>query len=168
MQNVEIKAKYPDLEKGRGIAREIGAKFEKNYHQTDTYFNVLKGRFKLREFETEAAQLIFYQRPNQTEVKLSEYHIYPVGDPSQLKVILQASLGVWQVVEKWRDVFWYDEVRIHLDRVQDLGTFLEFEGLLSQPSDGPAVEEKVKWLIGQFGIPVLDLIDMSYSDMKLN
>ena len=71
MQNVEIKAKYPDLEKGRGIAREIGAKFEKNYHQTDTYFYVLKGRLKLREFETEAAQLIFYQRPNQAEVKLS-------------------------------------------------------------------------------------------------
>jgi len=165
MQNIEIKAKYEDLDRAENIARKVGANFESSIHQLDTYFFVNNGRLKLREISTGTNQLIYYVRPNQAGPKTSAYHIYPVEAPKQLKKILAAALGIWKSVEKQREVYLFDEVRIHLDKVYSLGNFLEFEGVVSPESDKSKISEKVDWLISQFEIRNSDLIEVSYSDL---
>ena len=165
MQNIEIKAKYEDLERGENIAKKIGAKFESSIHQLDTYFMVKKGRLKLREILSSVNQLIYYNRQNEAGPKTSEYYIYPVEVPEQLKKMLGAALGIWKTVEKERLVYLFDEVRIHLDKVKGLGTFLEFEGVVSPGTDKSKIGEKVEWLISQFEIRNEDLIEVSYSDL---
>ena len=83
--------------------------------------------------------------------------------------MLGAALGIWKTVEKERVVYLFDEVRIHLDKVKSLGSFLEFEGVVSSGSDKRKIKEKVDWLISQFEIRNNDLIEVSYSDLiKLN
>jgi predicted adenylyl cyclase CyaB len=165
MQNIEIKAKYSNLSKAKLIAQEIGACFEGAQHQLDTYFNVKEGRLKLREIFSQESQLIFYVRPNETGVKLSEYVIYPVQNADHLKYILKSALGVKQIVEKQREIYLYEEIRIHLDQVKHLGNFLEFEGVISSSSDEDKVKAKVEMLVSFFHIPPSDFTAPSYSEL---
>lgn len=164
MQNIEIKARFLDLSKAKLIAEKIGATFEGTQVQIDTYFNVKNGRLKLRESSTLGAQLIYYERPDESGLKKSEYHIYPVSNASQLKLILASALGVWRVVEKQREVYWLEEVRIHLDEVKNMGNFVEFEGVILEDCNEAKVRAKVESLISHFQIPKLDFINFSYSD----
>lgn len=165
MQNIEIKARYLDLSNAKLIAEEIGASFEGTQFQTDIYFNVKTGRLKLRESTTQDFQLIYYERSNVSGLKTSEYEIYPVRNALQLKFILESALGVWRVIEKRRNVYWYEEVRIHLDEVKNMGNFIEFEGVVSEYSDLEKVQAKVASLISRFKIPNSDFIKFSYSDL---
>ena len=48
VQNLEIKARYADPERGGRLARELGAAPHGRLTQTDTYFNIRPGRLKLR------------------------------------------------------------------------------------------------------------------------
>lgn len=165
MQNIEIKARYEDLKKGEQVCKVIEARFENSYHQIDTYFRVKKGRLKLRQIDAGTNQLIYYQRPDVDQPKMSDYHIYAVADPDLLKAMLDGALGVWKVIDKQREVYWFDEVRIHLDRVAGLGNFLEFEGVLAENSPPEPTRKKVDELLLSFEIPARDLIDVSYSDL---
>lgn len=165
MQNIEIKARYAELDHARKIAREINAEPQGVYEQVDTYFFVKRGRLKLREISSQQTQLIFYYRPDEVGPKTSDYHIYPVERSEHLKRMLQSALGVWQVVEKQREVYWYDEVRIHLDQVTNLGSFVEFEGVLADSAKQTSVTGKVEFLISRFEIEKSDLIAASYSDL---
>jgi len=165
MQNIEIKAKYPSPEKGIVLAKSLGASDEGILHQIDTYFNVDRGRLKLREINDSEFQLIHYERPDEDGPKTSSYSIVPVPDPQALKAVLGQAIGIWKVVEKRRQLFLYDEVRIHLDHVTGLGDFLEFEGVIQHDASKDATHAKVEWLVNQFGLTSQDLLSGSYSDM---
>jgi len=165
MENIEIKAKYSDPERGIAIAQSIGASREGTLHQVDTYFNVDRGRLKLREINDSEFQLIFYERPDEEGPKTSTYQIVPVPDPKLLKTVLGQAIGVWKVVEKRRVLFLYEEVRIHLDHVSGLGDFLEFEGVVQSEASKDATRAKVDQLVIQFGLTSDDLLSGSYSDM---
>ena len=81
------------------------------------------GRLKLREIVGHSAQLIWYERPDSKEPKTSRYHLAEVGDADVVKAALGAGLGVRCVIKKRREIYLYCNVRIHLDRVDDLGEF---------------------------------------------
>lgn len=165
MKNIEIKARYPDLERAREIVRQLDARYEATYHQVDTYFYVQYGRFKLREFDDHPTQLIYYIRPDVAEPKASEYEIYPVTQAAQLKSMLSAALGVWKVVDKQREVYWVENVRIHLDQVRNLGNFLELEGVVKSKREASATETRVSKLLSLFHISKDALLTNSYSDL---
>lgn len=165
MQNIEIKATFPDREKGIALAKSLGASDEGSLHQVDTYFNVQRGRLKLREINDIESQLIYYERPDEDGPKTSAYEIVSVPDPVALKAVLDQSIGIWKVVEKHRLLFLYDEVRIHLDRVIGLGDFLEFEGVLNGESSTDATRAKVEYLATAFALSPADLLSGSYSDL---
>jgi predicted adenylyl cyclase CyaB len=89
----------------------------------------------------------------------------PVPDPEEKKRIFGASMGIKSVVRKERSLYLHEGVRIHLDRVDGLGSFLEFEAVL-----GPALSEeegraRVADLRARFGIGDEDVVPESYSDL---
>ncbi|RMF58842.1 MAG: CYTH domain-containing protein [Calditrichaeota bacterium] len=166
MQNIEIKASYPDLAKARALAEEEGGMLEGRFRQVDTYFRVEEGRLKLREISTGENQLIFYRRPDVVQPKLSDYHICPVSEPASLKRLLSDALGIVQVVDKEREVYWIEGVRVHLDDVRGLGTFLELEGVVEPPRDASVMRERVNRLLQVFEVSDAQLIQGSYADLQ--
>ena len=167
MINIEIKARYADLDKGRLIARDIGAAFEGTDNQVDTYFRTPNGLLKLRETSLGEDHLIYYEREKTRDPKVSDYDIYPVRDATALKKILRAALTVLVEVRKVRDIFILDNTRIHLDRVEGLGTFIEFEAVMNAGQPHASGEKKVRELLKLFEVPQDALIGGSYSDLLL-
>ena len=93
--------------------------------QRDTYFNAHNDRLKLREEEGAAPHLIAYERADQAGQRESRYRIVEVVRAGELKASLAAALGIKVVVAKERRLFlWGSNVRIHLDQVEELGSFL--------------------------------------------
>jgi predicted adenylyl cyclase CyaB len=166
-RNVEIKARLRDLEQARRVAAELSGGPPEVLRQTDTYFRCAAGRLKLRQFSDAAAELIAYARPNEVSPRTSQYRIVPVVDGESLRDALSMSLGVLVVVAKEREVSHYKNVRIHLDRVEHLGTFLEFEAVLEPAAHQSEGEALVRELTSRFGLLPADLIAESYSDLLL-
>ncbi len=165
MKNIELKARLRSPEAARRIAEAVATKCLGTQRQRDTYFFCHRGRLKLRQINGLKAELVWYDRYDQPGAKPSQYVLVPISNPETLKAALSAALGVRCVVDKRREVFLFHNVRIHLDEVTGLGTFLEFEAVL-----GPGVEEaegrrQIEELIGRFGLESEDLVAGSYADL---
>ena len=164
-RNVEIKARAVDFPGQSEIARSISGGEPEVIHQEDIFFNVPQGRLKLRVFSPERAELIFYRRPGRQGPKISEYEISPTKDPEGLKTVLANALGIRNTVVKTRYLYWSGRTRIHLDKVDSLGEFIELEVVLSDsdsPKDG---DREARELMEQLGIRVDHLVDVAYIDM---
>src|SRR3954466_14047883 len=134
-RNVELKARDPDPERSLDRARALGAEDRGELRQRDTYFAAPRGRLKLREQEPGQAQLIAYERPDPAQARESRYRIAPVADAPALRDALGAALGTTVVAHTRRHLLLYEGVRIHVDRVEGLGDFVELEGVASEDSD---------------------------------
>ncbi len=166
-RNIELKARLRDLNAAREVAQQLATEYLGVQWQTDTYFNCTQGRLKLREIEGRTAQLISYSRPDESASKASDYLLVDVTIPARLKLRAASALGILAIVEKRREIFLHHNVRIHLDEVTGLGTFLEFESVLNPEIDDVAGRAQVAKLQLVFGIADSDLIAESYSDMLL-
>lgn len=103
--------------------------------QRDTYFEVPAGGLKLREQQPGHAHLIQFERPDEPQQRESRYRIIDVADPQTMLAALGAALGITVAVTKRRHLFLWQTVRIHLDDVENLGTFIELEAVAPADSD---------------------------------
>jgi adenylate cyclase class 2 len=163
--NVELKARDPDPARSLARCTEIGAEDHGVLLQRDTYFAVPTGRLKLREQDGLAPHLITYQRPNRPELRQSRYFIAEVGDPVELRALLESVLGIRAEVRKRRRLFLHGSVRIHLDDVDALGHFIELEGVAAPGSDLSAENAEVARLRSALAIDDRDLVGASYLDL---
>ncbi len=164
-KNIELKARLPDPSAARTVAEAITTKRIGMQHQIDTYFRCRDGRLKLRQIDGLSAVLIWYCRADTPDPSCSDYELVPVANPETLKAALTAALGVCAVVEKRREIFFYHNVRIHLDEVVALGHFLEFEAVLGSESDEDAGRGQLAFLAEQFAVEPRNLLARSYGDM---
>lgn len=166
MPNIEIKAKCADLTSAKAIAEKLKTDYVGHLHQIDTYYETKTGRLKLREINGQASQLIPYYKDYSSGPMKSSYAVLPVDNEKNLKDILQHILGTVVSVDKMREVYLIDNVRVHLDHVKDLGTFIEFEAVYEETSPEAKEREihKVSELMDTFKIQKEDLLDRSYID----
>ena len=165
--NIEIKAKCANQETIRRILKDSGADFKGTDHQIDTYFKVPNGRLKLREGNIEN-HLIFYNRIETKGLKESSILLYNSTPGSTLKEILSKSLGILAVVDKQREIYFIENVKFHLDRVEGLGTFAEVEAIdIDGSISKEQLSEQCDRYMKLFGIQKDDLIAASYSDLIL-
>lgn len=167
MQNVEFKAELRDPELAVGLVRRLGASHIGVIHQVDTYFRVPDFRLKKRvaemEGHAEPVEYIRYERPDRTQPKVSKFIIY--SEAEALKLFGTDPMPVRVIVDKTRDLWMIDTVRIHLDDVVGLGRFLEVEVLVS-PRQNVARSHARLAEIRRGLMPVLgEPIAHSYSDM---
>ena len=164
-RNIELKARCKDLRRAADAAITVGATRAGELRQLDTYFRFDHGRLKLRETEGRAAELIAYERANEAAFRNSDYYVIPVAQPEAMKAALAQRLGVRGEVRKRRELLMWHNVRIHLDEVVGLGTFVEFEAVIS-PADGEETShERLARLTEVLGIRDEDRIAVSYSDL---
>lgn len=164
--NIEVKAKFDDHNYVRNILEEQSAKMKGIDHQIDTYFNVPHGRLKLREGDLEQ-YLIHYHRSNQNQPKQSNIHLYETGENALvLKNVLAAALGIDITVEKEREIYFVDNVKFHLDKVDDLGHFIEIEAISENGDiELDRLRDQCEQYIDLLNISENDLISVSYSDL---
>ena len=125
---VELKARADSLDDYGKRLQEMKADHIGTFHQTDTYFEVPKGRLKLRETEgTQKAQIVYYEREDIPGPKTSRVFILELQGPEFFKDFLHKALETKIVVDKTREVYRHQGTQIHLDEVKDLGTFIEVE-----------------------------------------
>lgn len=165
--NVELKARCESLEAARIVCRELGAEFVWEATQTDTYFSTGSYRVKLRESSIGKSEMVWYSRGNAPGARKSSYRLMPVSDPAEKKRIFAADMGIKVVVVKTRSLWRWRGVRIHLDRVEGLGDFLEFEAVLRDELSEAEGHRLVKHLVSAFGIELVDLVSYSYSDLMI-
>jgi adenylate cyclase class IV len=164
---VELKASDPAPGRSLEICRDLGAEDRGTLWQRDTYLAVPAGRLKLREERPGGASLIHYRRSDRPGERESRYLIAPVAEPAPLLALLEQALGVRVVVTKRRRLFLWDQVRIHLDEVEHLGTFIEFEAVAREDSDLAHEHRLVARLRDTFEIPAAHLRSGGYADQLL-
>ena len=167
MRNVEYKAELRDPGLGRSIAVGIGAALVATIEQRDTYYRVVSGRLKKREASVdgvaEPVEYIKYERDDRPKPRMSSFDIYTEDEFTER--FGEISLPEWLVVEKTRRVYLKDNVRVHLDDVSDLGTFIELEALVTPQQNLARAHEVVEGLRKAFGPALGEPIGVGYADL---
>jgi homotetrameric cytidine deaminase len=166
LRNVELKARDHDPEATLAAALAHGAVDQGVLTQTDTYFAAREGRLKLRE-EDGVGTLIAYARADEAAARTSAYHLVAAPDPAALKTALDDALGTVVVVEKFRRLLLWQDVRIHLDAVEGLGTWLELEAVAPAESDLAEEHRKVAELRVVLKMVDEDVVATGYATMLL-
>ncbi|XP_044139342.1 uncharacterized protein LOC122929736 isoform X2 [Bufo gargarizans] len=164
-RNVEVKARIHDWERVLQVCQQLSGSNGEKILQRDVFFNTTKGRLKLRDFQDGNGQLIYYERPDQLGPKLSNYSISNTADPPGLETVLAQALGVRGKVVKERFLFMVGQTRIHLDRVKDLGDFLELEVILTESQTAQDGDLIAKELMNSLKISQDDLLTGAYMDL---
>jgi adenylate cyclase class IV len=164
-RNVEIKARVADLAAVEARAAAIADSGPVDIAQDDTFFACPRGRLKLRELAPGLGQLIHYHRPDQGGPKLSDYVIAPTSDPAALREALTRAYGVAGRVRKHRRLYLAGRTRIHLDRVEGLGDFMELEVVLGTSDDTAGGESEARRIMQALGIDERDLVEGAYVDL---
>jgi predicted adenylyl cyclase CyaB len=163
-RNIEIKARVPDPAALRARVAGLATSGPELLLQRDTFYNAPAGRLKLREIGG-AAELIYYERPDRLGPKTSIYSRTPVPDAVSMRELLSRCLGTKSVVAKSRELFLAGQTRIHLDKVEGLGSFVELEVVLAAGQTDAEGEQIASDLMAQLGIREADLVGQAYVDL---
>jgi len=165
--NFEFKARTNNLNELEKRLLGLSPEFVGEDHQSDTYFNVIKGRLKLREGNIENA-LIYYERADTAGAKPSNVLLFKHNPDPALKEILIKTLGIKVVVEKIRKIYFVGNVKFHFDKVKGLGTFVEVEAIDGTGEAGlDELQRQCRYFAELFEIQAQDYISESYSDIIL-
>lgn len=164
-RNIEIKARLDDRAAVEARARALATAPVQDLAQDDSFFHCARGRLKLRQFADGSAELIAYTRPDAEGPKTSTYVRTPVADPEGLRTALAAACGLAGRVRKQRRLVLVGRTRVHLDRVEGLGDYLELEVVLRD--DEPECDgiDEAEALMVTLGIRPDRLVQGAYLDL---
>ncbi len=171
MKNLEWKSELRDPNLARILCKHIGADLAATLDQTDTYYNVAKGRLKRRETiaidssgsSKEDDQYIVYTRPDSITPKHSDYSLLTRAEFDER--FGSASIPEWIVVKKRRELYMFESVRIHIDDVKELGWYFEFEIVLDEGMDDEKADRYAKEIRATFAPALGEPIRVSYCDL---
>ena len=164
-RNIEIKACVESIDAIARRAAALATEDPIQIAQDDTFFRCDSGRLKLRNFSATEGQLIFYRRANQQGPKKSFYVITPTASPQSLGEVLSLAYGQAGRVVKKRTLYIVGRTRVHLDRVEGLGQFLEVEIALEENESIEAGVQEAQALMAQLGVEPSQLIEGAYVDL---
>ncbi|VXC57566.1 Adenylate cyclase [Burkholderia sp. 8Y] len=165
-RNIEIKARAHQFDQLRERAAALATDAPLVFRQQDFFYDVPTGRLKLRQFDDGTpSELIFYQRDDRDGPKVSYYSRSPVTNPEAMHALLAQALSTRGIVSKERHVFLVGRTRIHLDRVDGLGDFVELEVLLGQDDDEAGGEAEAHAMFERLGVGQADLVPVAYVDL---
>lgn len=163
MANIEYKAELLDLDLARAQCRTLGVKHIETIQQVDTYFRTAAGRLKRRVVNGRPEQWISYERANEPGPRLSRYTI--LNEEQARMRWGEMDLPEWLTVTKTREHWQHDNARIHLDEVDHLGRFIEFEAIVDEQHDEQMCREMIETLRREFAPILGEAVPQSYSDL---
>lgn len=168
MKNIELKIILNNPKNILSTLKNMGAKNKGILYQVDTYFNTQNGRLKTREINNKDFELIYYQRPNVGQSKISDYQIIKLSllDGHKLIDALKKTNEVKVIVKKERNLWISKNTRIHIDKVKNLGNFLELETVIDKIDKKMANKEHAE-IVALLNINNEIKVNESYSDLLL-
>jgi adenylate cyclase class IV len=164
-RNIEIKARIANVEALAPKAAALATEGPRQIAQADTIFRCDTGRLKLRAFSDDDGELIFYRRADAAGPKESFYLRAPTTAPRVLRESLALAYGQAGRVRKQRTLFLAGRTRIHLDRVEGLGDFLELEVGLAEGEPADAGVREAQALMHALGVEPSQLVEGAYVDL---
>ena len=164
-RNIEIKARIASTAALLPRVRALADHGPEPIAQDDTFFACASGRLKLRAFADGRGELIAYDRPDAAGPKTSDYLILPVAEPDRLRAALARALGETGRVIKQRVLFLVGRTRVHLDRVEGLGDFLELEVVLRDGESAAQGTAEAHALRERLQVDALQLVAGAYVDL---
>ncbi|TAM53055.1 MAG: CYTH domain-containing protein [Paraburkholderia sp.] len=165
-RNIELKARARAFEELRERAASLADDAPLIFRQQDFFYDVPRGRLKLRQFDDGTpSELIFYQRDDKDGPKASYYTRSPVTNPEAMHALLATALTTRGIVTKERQVYLVGRTRIHLDRVDGLGDFVELEVVLQPEDDEASGTAEAHAVFAKLGVPQSDLVARAYVDL---
>ncbi|MFM1886259.1 MAG: hypothetical protein RL026_1416 [Pseudomonadota bacterium] len=164
-RNVEIKARIASVDGLEPRVRALADQGPFDIAQDDSFFAASQGRLKLREFADGRGELIAYDRVDATGPRVSSYQIAATPDPAALRAVLQQALGLTGRVRKQRRLYLSGRTRLHLDRVEGLGDFLELEVVLVEGEPFEAGEREAEALLAALDIDPSQHLAVAYVDL---
>ena len=164
-RNIEIKARVADMDALTARTAAIADSGPVEIPQDDTFFGCDNGRLKLRVHQHGRGELIFYRRPDGDGPKLSFYVLSPTDSPDTLREALTLANGQEGRVVKHRSVFMVGRTRVHLDRVQGLGDYMELEVVLADDESADDGVREAHALMARLEIASDSLVTGAYHDL---
>jgi len=164
-RNIEVKARAQDLEALEKRVRQLADSGPAVLRQDDTFLASPAGRLKLRKLSDTEGELIYYERPDTSMPTESRYAIARTPAPGDLLDVLSRSVGVVGVVRKERSLYLIGQTRVHLDRVEGLGDFVELEVVLLPGQDAEDGVRIARELMTKLAIPENALVEKAYVDL---
>ncbi len=163
-KNLELKLKVKSHEAILKAIKKIGAKRAATLNQTDTYFKIDSGLLKLREFDGKN-ELIKYLRNEAEGERWSDYQVLNV-EGENVKEFFASLFPVETVVKKIRELYLFDNTRIHLDTVDSLGCFIELETLVIKGDEADA-KKRFDKTVELLELPLDEQLKTSYRNLTL-
>jgi predicted adenylyl cyclase CyaB len=163
--NIELKVRVNDLEAVRQRVTKLTNRKPQELVQEDIFFRSLTRRLKLRIMSPDHAELISYKRADTAGPCVSHYVSLRVADIAAPRQRLEKRFGVLGIVRKRRTVFFVENTRVHLDEVENLGKFVEFEVVLNKGLTIPDGKRELEWLVHELGIDRSESIAGAYVDL---
>ena len=161
--NLELKISVTSHQSLKKILKKIGAESKGMLKQKDVYYSVPSGLLKLR-IENGQESLIFYNRNENDKNRWSDFKVLQFTNAKGEK-FFNNLFNVEVIVKKKRELYYYDDTRIHLDKVFNLGNFLELETLvINGKADAKKRFEKI---IGLLKLDESKQIRKSYRDLLI-
>ena len=126
--NLELKVKLKSFNPVKKLLQEINAVYVKTLNQKDIYYKNHNELLKLR-IENDEQSIIKYFRDEKGNDRFSNYEVLHFTDGNAEKFFNKV-FEVETIVQKKRQLYMYDNTRVHLDYVKSLGNFLELETLV--------------------------------------
>lgn len=175
MIEVEVKAKITHPDRIIKLLK-TQAKFLKEIHQADIYFNAPDRDFKLTDealrirISSEGSALT-YKGPkigNLIDKTREEISVH-INDLIKTRIILE-KLGFQEVekVSKKRILFQFNDLIISVDFVENLGEFIEIEGLVTTQNEIEIKRKEILEFLNGLDIPLEDCERRSYLELLLN
>jgi len=163
--NVEIKVRLCDPAGVAARLERLAAGPPQTLDQRAVFYLGAAGRLTLRYFPDGTGELIQYDRPDRPGPKTSHFRLYRTAAAAELAGVLDAALPRAGEVCKRRRLYLVGRTRVHLDRVEGLGDFLELEVVLA-PGESPDQGERETWaLLADLGVAPADLVAGAYVDL---
>lgn len=164
-RNVEIKARVADRAQLIARVETIATSGPTDISQDDTFFHSVNGRLKLREFGDGTGVLVFYDRPDDEGPKESFYVLSQTNEPDTLREALTRAYGQLGRVVKQRRLYLVGRTRVHVDRVEGLGDFMELEVVLRDDESIEAGMNEAARIMATLGIAQDQLVKGAYLDL---
>ena len=161
--NLELKIHLDNPARVMDNIKAINAEYKGELNQVDVYYRYKKGLLKLRT-ENGKQTLIKYNRNEKTGTRWSDYELISLEN-NNAREYLDDILETETVVEKTRQLYLFDNTRIHLDTVNNLGSFLELETLVINGKDD--AEKRFRHIIDVLELNTGSEIRKSYRDLML-
>jgi predicted adenylyl cyclase CyaB len=163
--NIELKVRVSDLGAVRQRVTKLTSRTPQELVQEDIFFRNPTRRLKLRIMSPDHAELISYKRADTAGPRVSHYVSHRVADIAATRQRLEKRFGALGIVRKKRTVFFVRNTRVHLDEVENLGKFVEFEVVLNRGLTILDARRELEWLVRELGIDRNESIAGAYVDL---